>query len=173
MLLNKNDSTLVNYTRAAKDGAFEIKTPDSTQTYLLMITHPYFADFIDSVKVFKDEISNLGIIHLFSKIKMLEEVVVKGNRAIYLKGDTTVFTADSFKVAEGANVEELLRKLPGFQVDRSGKITAQGQNVKKVLVDGEEFFAAIPALPPKICVPMWCMRCRYMIEKPTRPHLPV
>ena len=148
-LLNKNDSTLVNFTRAAKDGAFELKTTDNTQNYLLMITHPYFADFIDSVKVVKGEISNLGIIHLFSKIKMLEEVVVKGNRAIYLKGDTTVFTADSFKVAEGANVEELLRKLPGFQVDRSGKITAQGQDVKKVLVDGEEFFGSDPGIATK------------------------
>ena len=63
-----------------------------------------------------------------------------------MKGDTTIYTADSFKVSANANVEELLKKLPGIQVDKSG-ITAMGEQVTKVLVDGEEFFGDDPAWP--------------------------
>ena len=72
--------------------------------------------------------------------KLLEAVVVNGSKgAIRLKGDTTEFNADSFRTQQGASVEDLLKKLPGIQVDKNGKITAQGEAVKKVLVDGEEF----------------------------------
>jgi hypothetical protein len=66
--------------------------------------------------------------------------------AIKIKGDTTEFTADSFHVQANATVEELLKKLPGIQVDKNGKITAQGETVQKVLVDGEEFFGDDPTL---------------------------
>jgi len=148
-LLYMKDTTLTGFTRADANGHFELAAPDSSGQYLLLVTHPYFADYLDSVKIVSGQQVNLGIIHLFSKIKMLEEVIVRGNRAIILRGDTTVFTADSFKVAEGANVEELLRKLPGITVDRTGKITAMGENVKKVLVDGEEFFGTDPGIATK------------------------
>ncbi|MFL5809019.1 MAG: outer membrane beta-barrel protein, partial [Flavisolibacter sp.] len=63
-----------------------------------------------------------------------------------IKGDTTEFIADSFHVREGATVEELLKKLPGIQVNSKGEITAQGQKVGKVLVDGEEFFGDDPTM---------------------------
>lgn len=148
-LLQKSDTTLLQFTRADSKGRFELSAPDSTGQYILMVTHPYFADFLDSVNIEKGSVTDLGLVHLFSKIKMLEEVVVRGNRAIYLRGDTTVFTADSFRVAEGANVEELLKKLPGITVDRTGKITAMGENVKNVLVDGEEFFGSDPGIATK------------------------
>jgi len=76
-------------------------------------------------------------------------VIIKSGSPIRIKGDTTVYTADSFKVREGANVEELLRRLPGIQVDKDGKITAMGERVKKVLVDGEEFFGSDPGIATK------------------------
>ena len=146
----KTDTTLINFTRATADGSFELKTPiDSNGTYILMVTHPSFADFIDNITLKKDEIVNLGLINMLSKAMLLEEIIVRGNRSMFMKGDTTVFTADSFKVTEGANVEELLRKLPGLQVDKSGKITAMGESVKKVLVDGEEFFGSDPGIATK------------------------
>ncbi|HUS01396.1 MAG TPA: outer membrane beta-barrel family protein, partial [Chitinophagaceae bacterium] len=63
--------------------------------------------------------------------------------------DTTVYTADSFKVSANANVEELLKKLPGIQVDKDGKIKAMGETVEKVLVDGEEFFGDDPGMAVK------------------------
>jgi hypothetical protein len=78
---------------------------------------------------------------------LLQEVVVTQKMGpIRIKGDTTEFVADSFKVQLNASVEDLLKRLPTIQVDKNGQITAQGQAVKKVLVDGEEFFGDDPTL---------------------------
>ena len=148
-LLQSKDSVLISFDRADKNGNFTLTAPDSLQSGVLMITHPYFADIIDSLPLISGQVRDLNIIKMLSKIKMLEEVVVSGNRAIYLKGDTTIFTADSFKVPEGANVEELLRRLPGVQVDRNGAITALGKKVERLLVDGEEFFGDDPGIATK------------------------
>jgi len=77
---------------------------------------------------------------------LLNAVVIRSAGSIRIKGDTTEFVADSFHVKDGATVEELLKKLPGFQVNSKGEITAQGQRVGKVLVDGEEFFGDDPTM---------------------------
>ena len=74
---------------------------------------------------------NLPNYILFQKAKLLQEVIVKSGIGFRIKGDTTVYTADSFKVSANANVEELLKKLPGIQVDKDGKITAMGETVAK------------------------------------------
>ena len=94
-------------------------------------------------------IFDLGKVFMIPKSKLLAEVILKSGAPIRIKGDTTVYTADSFKVRAGANVEELLRRLPGIQVDKNGQITAMGEKVKKVLVDGEEFFGSDPGIATK------------------------
>lgn len=147
-LLNAKDSVLVDFARAGAAGEFQFNVSD-TGSYVILVTHPYFADFSEAIKMKPGSPANMGIINLVSKAKLLEEVIVKANKSMFMRGDTTVFTADSFKVAEGANVEELLKRLPGFQVDRNGNITAMGQSVKKVLVDGEEFFGSDPGIATK------------------------
>ncbi|MGH2562896.1 MAG: outer membrane beta-barrel protein, partial [Ginsengibacter sp.] len=91
----------------------------------------------------------LAQLHLISKAKLLQEVVIKTGNGFRIKGDTTIYSADSFKVAANANVGELLKKLPGIQVDKDGKITAMGETVQKVLVDGEEFFGDDPGMAVK------------------------
>jgi len=80
---------------------------------------------------------------------LLQEVVVSSGAAIRMKGDTLEYTADSFALRPNANVEELLKRMPGIQVQKNGKIIAQGKEVKKVLVDGDEFFSDDPALALK------------------------
>ncbi|MGQ4828094.1 hypothetical protein, partial [Enterococcus faecalis] len=82
--------------------------------------------------------------------RLLEEVIVRQRvSAIRMKGDTTEYKADSFKVSTNADVQELLKKMPGITVNSKGEITAQGQKVQKVLVDGEEFFSDDPAVVTK------------------------
>src|ERR1700744_5076755 len=84
------------------------------------------------------------------KRPLLSEGLIKGTRsAIKIKGDTTEFNAAAFTIQPNDKVEDLLRQLPGIQVDKDGKITAQGEEVKKVLVDGEEFFGDDPTLVTK------------------------
>lgn len=147
-LLSKKDSVLVKFTRADKDGNFSMTGLKEGQ-FILMITHPYMGDFFDAVELKPNEATDLGKIFLTPKSKLLAEVIIKSGAPIKIKGDTTIYTADSFKVRPGANVEELLKKLPGIQVDRNGQITAMGEVVKKVLVDGEEFFGSDPGIATK------------------------
>ncbi len=90
----------------------------------------------------------MGTIALISKINALREVIIKTG-SIRIKGDTTSYRASDFKVSANANVEELLKKLPGIQVDKNGEIKAMGETVEKVLVDGEEFFGDDPGMAVK------------------------
>lgn len=145
-LIIPKDSILYKFTRSDANGKYLI-TNVKPGNYILMTTHPYFADVIEDVEIKGDtEFPPYGLI---SKAKLLQEVIVKTGSPIKIKGDTTVYTADSFKVSANANVEELLKKLPGIQVDKDGKIKAMGETVEKVLVDGEEFFGDDPGMAVK------------------------
>ncbi|GAB3027467.1 TonB-dependent receptor [Niabella terrae] len=148
LLMSSRDSVLVDFTRAGADGKFELQGPD-TSSLILLVTHPHFADFSEQLQLKNGEPRDMGIINMISRSKLLEEVIVKTGSPIRIKGDTTIYTADSFKVREGANVEELLKKLPGVQVDRNGQITALGEKVERFLVDGEEFFGSDPGIATK------------------------
>jgi len=146
VLIRAQDSVLTAFTRSAQDGSFSL-TADAPGNYLLLVTHLGAADFLDAVSLSADAPSrDVGIIPMRSRERLIGEVLVRGRSAITIKGDTVEYAADSFAVREGATVEDLLRKLPGLQVDRNGKITAQGEAVQRILVDGEEFFSDDPAV---------------------------
>ncbi|MBD1395490.1 outer membrane beta-barrel protein [Mucilaginibacter glaciei] len=149
-VLRAKDSTLVKFTRATNGGAFTINNI-GTGKFILLVTYPQYADYVedftlDSVKNQK----NFGSVDLQLKSRLLSTVIVKGTvAAIKIKGDTTEFNAKAFAIEPNSKVEDLLKQLPGIQVDKDGKITAQGQTVSKVLVDGEEFFGDDPTLVTK------------------------
>ena len=146
-LLTPGDSTLYKFVRTDASGKFEINNT-SPGKYIVLITHPYYANYIDDITV---ATSNLDLkdIPFISKARLLQEVIVKSGSPIKIKGDTTEYTADSFRVKANANVEELLKKLPGIQVGKDGTIKAMGEKVTKVLVDGEEFFGDDPGIAVK------------------------
>ncbi|WP_462250872.1 outer membrane beta-barrel family protein [Ferruginibacter sp.] len=146
-LLTVKDSVLYKFTRSNTDGDFILKDV-KPGNYILMTTHPFYADLLDNIAL-KDAETKLGTVSVTSKSKLMQEVIVKTGSAIKIKGDTTIYTADSFKVSANANVEELLKKLPGIQVDKNGEIKAMGQKVEKILVDGEEFFGDDPGMAVK------------------------
>ncbi len=142
-LLRKSDTTLVTYTRSNQQGKFVLPKID-TGWYLMLVTYPRFADYLEQIEVKGN--ADIGTVNMTLKSKILEEVVIRTGSAIRIKGDTTEFVADSFKVKEGGTVEDLLKKLPGFTVNSKGEIVAQGKRVDKVLVDGEEFFGDDPTM---------------------------
>jgi len=146
LLLRKSDSVLVRHTRSNSSGDFQLsKLPGGH--YLILVTYPGYADYVDTLDVDSAAAVKIPTIGMVLKSTLLQAVVVNGSKGgMRIKGDTTEFTADSFHVHEGATVEDLLKRLPGLQVDRNGQITAEGQTVKKVLVDGEEFFGDDPTL---------------------------
>ena len=148
LVLRKADSVLIKFSRSKENGSFIITSLD-TGAYILIVSSPSFADYSDELRTTGPDI-DLGSIYLTPRSKLMEEIIVKKTiAAIRFKGDTIVYKADSFRVQPGATVEDLLKKLPGIVVDKSGKITAQGTQVKKVMVDGEEFFSDDPTIATK------------------------
>lgn len=145
-LLRKSDSVLVTFTRTDKSGNFTLPhfVPGK---YVIMVTHPAYADYMDTLDVKDSTPVNVGRIAMVLKSQLLQEVVVSHKLgAIRIKGDTVEYKADSFYMKAGSSVEDLLKNLPGISVDKNGKITAQGEAVQKVLVDGEEFFSDDPTI---------------------------
>lgn len=146
-LIHAEDSVLESFTRTKEDGSFSLNVSKKGK-YILMSVFPGFADFVDKIDVQGDK--KLGEIPMVSRTHLLEEFVFTDQyAAIKIKGDTVEYVADSFKVKDNATVEELLKKLPGLQVDKDGNIQAHGQQVDKLLVDGEEFFTDDPAVVSK------------------------
>ena len=86
---------------------------------------------------------DLGDIVLSGSFMLLEEVVIEAP-PILIKEDTIEYRADAFKVKPNASTEDLLKKLPGVQVDRNGNITAQGKQVTRIKVNGKDFFTGDP-----------------------------
>ena len=146
ILLHAKDSVLYKFTRSNASGAFSFPKVD-TGKYILLISQHTYVDYVDRLTVKDSSPVNLGTVAMTLTANILKEVIVRQQiAAVRIKGDTTEYVADSFKVAPGASVEAMLKKLPGIQVDKDGKITAQGEKVQKVLVDGEEFFGDDPTL---------------------------
>jgi hypothetical protein len=145
-LLTPKDSILYTFTRTDKKGNFDLKNVKAGN-YIVMTSHRQYADYLDDIIV-SETAKNLGTIALVSKINALREVIIKTG-SIRIKGDTTSYRASDFVVGANANVEELLKKLPGIQVDKNGVIKAMGETVQKVLVDGEEFFGDDPGMAVK------------------------
>src|SRR6185312_14297486 len=145
-LLTPKDSFLYAFTRTDANGKYELKNVIPGK-YILMTSHPKYADLLSDI----DAQTNISLptTLLMSKAELLQAVIVKTGSPLKIRGDTTVYTADSFKVSANANVEELLKKLPGIQVDKDGNIKAMGETVQKVLVDGEEFFGDDPGMAVK------------------------
>lgn len=144
MLLSPKDSSMVNFGRTDEKGAFSFKNLRAGN-YILKISFVGYIPYNLLVKPTGDAVVNLGQLKLKPITKELFEVVVRTAKApLTIKGDTIEYNASSFKVPPGSTVEELLRKLPGVQVDQDGNIRAQGQEVKRVRVDGKDFFGNDP-----------------------------
>lgn len=142
-----SDSVLVAHTRSDAKGFFALKNM-KIDTVQIIVSHPKFGD--QSYYVFgsiENNAFDFGKIILPSKSHTLNEIVIYAYKdPVYYKGDTLIYTADSFKVKPNATVEDLLKKLPGIRVDAQGKITSQGKKVDQVLVDGDEFFGTDPTM---------------------------
>lgn len=146
VLVHAKDSMLYRFTRTDEEGKFTLSNLD-TGSYMLFATFPEYADYVERFTLDSATLTlDFGRLGLVLRSKLLEEVLVSRSQAITIRGDTTEYDAASFTIQPNAKVEDLLKQLPGIQVDQDGKITAQGQTVNKVLVDGEEFFGDDPTL---------------------------
>ena len=111
-LLTPKDSILYSFTRADSSGKYILKNVPFGN-YILMTSHPYYADILNNISVNGD--NKIPLTKLVSKSELLQNIIIKSGSPLRIRGDTTVYTADSFKVSANANVEELLKKLPGIE----------------------------------------------------------
>ncbi|MGM9712778.1 MAG: outer membrane beta-barrel protein, partial [Prevotella sp.] len=151
--LLKQDSTFVKGVISDTKGHFSLSVPTNGQ-YLLKITSVAYKTLVKPITV--SGTHNLGTIQLAPDAVMLKEAVVNGMAAkVVVKEDTFVYNAAAYHTPEGSVVEELIKRLPGAQIDDDGKITMNGKEVKKILVDGKEFMTgdtetALKNLPTSI-----------------------
>ena len=148
-VISIKDSSLATFTLSARQGAFEVKGL-AEGDYRLVITHQSYETLKKDFSISNSQKSiDLGSLPLQKAVKLLEGVTVTNDAPVQIKNDTVQFRADAFKTKPNATVEDLLKKIPGMQVDKSGNVTAQGETVQKVYVDGKEFFGNDPKLATK------------------------
>ncbi|MBQ1738333.1 MAG: TonB-dependent receptor, partial [Muribaculaceae bacterium] len=150
LLMTNKDSTLVKGTTTDMSGVFNIKGVKAGK-YLLRFSYLGYNDVIKHVTVGDDGRDvNMGVVKMDPNTIMLKEAVVVGVKSpITVKEDTIEFNADTYKTQANAVVEDLLKRLPGVEVGTDGKITANGKEVKKILIDGKEFFSDDPTVASK------------------------
>lgn len=144
-LMDPKDSLLIAYTRSAADGSFTF-TNMKAGRYDVFFSYPDYLGYATEIVVEEGVMVNLDTILLFKNDQFLKEITIVDASKIRFKGDTIEFKVDSFKIGQNATVEDLLRKLSGLQVNAKGEITAFGEKVQKVYVDGEEFFGSDPTI---------------------------
>jgi len=144
MLLQVKDSALAHYTISDSKGSFVFKNIKKSD-YLFKISHFIYMPQQFLIQPPEEKELDLGVILLKPIANFLMEVVIKEARApIFIKGDTVEYDATTFKVPPGSTVEDLLRRLPGIDVDVDGNISTMGKDVKTVYVDGKAFFGNNP-----------------------------
>ena len=148
-ILQQRDSAYVNGVATNMEGQFSIGLPNGN--YIVQVTFVGYNNTHKNVTISNSEKNiRLGTIELSHDNILLEDAVVTAKAPeIVVKGDTLEFNADSYKVTESAVVEDILKKMPGVEIDSEGKITINGREVKKIMVDGEEFFSSDPKVASK------------------------
>ena len=142
-VVNSKDTTLISYTLSDKKGGFKLSGIPTDRATKLIISYVGYPTYRQHLQLKTGEIKDFGTL-LFSGTH-LKEVIIQGERSpVLIKKDTIEFNTEAFKTRPNAVVEELLRKLPGVQVNSNGSILVNGKKISKLLIDGKEFFGNDP-----------------------------
>ncbi len=148
-VLNAKDSSLATFTLSNKQGIFEVKGLGEGD-YRVVVSSKGYMEFKKNVSITATaKVVDFGSLVVEKDYKTLEGVVITSESPIQVKNDTVQFNASGFKTLPNATAEDLLKKLPGVEVDNEGNVKSQGEAVQKVLVDGKEFFGNDPKLATK------------------------
>ena len=137
--LLKMDSTFISGALSNDSGKFVIKAP-ANERYLLKVTSVGYLPAVKRIQMQDDHDLNMGLLQVLANSTLLKEAVVKAQALkVTVKEDTFIYNSAAYRTPEGSTIEELVKRLPGAKVDDDGKITINGKEVKKILVDGKEF----------------------------------
>ena len=145
-LMKQSDSMIIRQSISHKNGFVIGKVPAGQ--FLLRISYIGYRDTILAVTIRKeDSLYNIGTLKLPKSTKDLMEVVVRSViPPVIMKEDTIAFNTAAFQTRPNATVEDLLKKLPGVEVDKDGNITVHGQTIQKIFIDGKEFLFTDPKM---------------------------
>lgn len=148
-VLHGQDSTLITGVSSNTDGTFSISVNHGS--YITHISFVGYKDDLRSVSITSDNpVVSLDTIKLHEDILMLDEAVITAQLPeIAVKGDTLEYSADTYKVTGAAVVEDLLKQMSGVEVDADGTIKVNGKQIRRILVDGKEFFSDDPKIASK------------------------
>ena len=148
VLLNPEDSTMQAFGITNKTGDYNIQNIKEGD-YLMQVAFLGFETHYQLISIPVSE-NKLAPVILKTKSENLDEVEVTGEYVpLAIKKDTVEYNAKAFKLRPDAVTEDLLKKLPGVEVDRAGNIKAMGEDVNKLFVDGKEFFGSDPKVATK------------------------
>ncbi|RZK98240.1 MAG: TonB-dependent receptor, partial [Pedobacter sp.] len=137
-VVNALDTSLVSYTVTKDDGSFQLSRLPTSRALKLIVSYVGYDTYRQELNL-KPGMLDFGIIKMNGR--SLDEVVIEGVRSpVAVKKDTIEFNAEAFKTRPNAAVEELLRLLPGVQVNENGEILVNGRGTSRILIDGKEFF---------------------------------
>lgn len=150
VVLNLPDSSMAKGAVTSSNGNFSINQIKNGNYVVKSSYIGYVANTKNIRITSQNNKHTLGVIKLSTDNVLLDGVTVVGKAAeMVIRNDTVEYNPEAFKTQENAVVEDLLKKLPGVEVASDGKITAGGKQVKKILVDGKEFFADDPTMATK------------------------
>ena len=133
------DSSFVGGTVSNLRGEFSVEAP-SNGIYRLRVSSVGFQTIEREVTLRRNQDQDLGMLQMSSSTVMLKEAVVTGRAApVVVRKDTLVYSPDAYRTPEGSPIEELIKRIPGADVDEDGNITINGKQIKKILLDGKEF----------------------------------
>lgn len=138
------DSTLLTYTISDRNGKFILEGNTSVKNARLNISFVGYESYHKEIEL--KPIQELGNIPLSFSVSSLDEVIIKSRAPVTFKKDTLEFNVASFKTKKDATIEDLLKELPGVEVDPDGKIKVNGKEVSNVLVNGRPFFDDDPTI---------------------------
>ena len=147
-LARANDSSLISFTRANDEGYFQIKNVASGK-YLVSISYIGYQHTWVAIKVGSTPKLSLGNIYLLDASQTTTVTVTARRPPVVINGDSIEFNSENFKTQPNAVVEDMLKKMPGIEVDKAGAITVNGKTVTKVYVNGKEFFTGDPKMATK------------------------
>ena len=136
---SKSDSSAILFNTVSNAKGFFIFNNVPNGNFILSITYVGYENFNKNISINGQNI-NLGNINIVKSAKILSTVIINGASPVKQNGDTLDYSASQYKVNPDATSEDLIKKMPGITVDKSGTVTAQGETVKKVTVDGRDFF---------------------------------
>ncbi|HEX5155559.1 MAG TPA: outer membrane beta-barrel protein [Parafilimonas sp.] len=138
-LVHAGDSTLVSFARADSSGFFDLNAVEKGK-YLLSASYVGYVPVWKTIEVNGASIQNIGDVYM-QDVKFASDVTVNVKRPpVVINNDTLEFNTENFKTQPNAVVEDMLKKMPGVTVDKDGTVKINGQTIKRVLVNGREFF---------------------------------